>query len=72
MGLFNASSGGTMLYRGGYSTDSPVGVYDVETLTVLAGNILSLTIRVYAAAYHDSITTVGLTRAIDFLSEKIL
>ena len=70
MGLFDASSGGNMLYRGGYSTDSPTGVYDVESLTIAADGSLALTISVNVKATNVSVTTAGKTKAIDFLGEK--
>lgn len=70
MGLFDASSGGTMLYRGGYSTDSPVGVYDVESLTVADGDTLNLTIEVDIKSTNVSVTTAGKTKALDILSAK--
>lgn len=70
MGLFDALTGGTMLYRGGYSTDSPVGVYDVESLTIAAGDDLNLTCEVDVKGTNVSVTTAGKTKAVDFLSEK--
>ncbi len=70
MGLFDALSGGTMLYRGGYSTDSPVGVYDVESKTIAAGDILNLSIEIDVKSTSVSVTTVGRTKATDVLSEK--
>lgn len=72
MALFDAPTGGTMLYRGGYSTDSPVGVYDVESLTVAAGDSLPLTIEVDLKATDVSVTTAGMTKALDILSAKAL
>lgn len=70
MGLFDAPAGGTMLYRGGYSTDSPVGVYDVESLTVADGDYLVLTCEVDVKGTNVSMTTAGKTKATDFLCEK--
>jgi hypothetical protein len=71
MALFDSSTGGTMLYRGGYSTDSPVSAYDVESLTVAAGDLLALTCEVDLKATNASVTTVGKTKALDFLSAKV-
>ena len=70
MGLFDALTGGTMLYRGGYSTDSPVGLYDVESLTIADGDSLVLSAAVSVKSTAVSVTTVGRTKATDFLSEK--
>lgn len=70
MGLFDAAVGGTMLYRGGYSTDSPVGVYDVESKDISSGDLLNITIGVNIKATNLSITTVGMTKCADYLSEK--
>jgi len=67
MGLFDALTGGTMLYRGGYSTDSPVGLYDVESLDVDAGDVLSLTFSINVKGTNVSVTTAGKTKAMDFL-----
>lgn len=70
MGLFDASTGGNMLYRGGYSTDSPVGVYDVESLAVTAGDPLNLTFSINLKSTTVSVTTAGKTKALDLLCEK--
>ncbi len=70
MGLFDAETGGTMLYRGGYSTDSPVGVYDVESLTVAALADLALTIEVDLKSTNVSVTTAGKTKVLDILCAK--
>src|SRR4030042_1771053 len=67
MGLFDAAVGGTMLYRGGYSTDSPTGVYDVESLTIADGDFLTLFISPSIKSTAVSVTTVGRTKARDFL-----
>ena len=70
MGLFDALAGGTMLYRGGYSTDSPVGLYDVESLTVAGGDTLNLTIEVDIKSTNVSVTTAGKTMTLDIVSAK--
>jgi len=71
MGLFDAATGGTLLYRGGYSTDSPVSAYDVESLTIAVGGLLALTCEVDLKATNVSVTTAGKTKALDFLSAKV-
>jgi hypothetical protein len=70
MGLFDALSGGAMLYRGGYSADSPVGVYDIESLTVAVGDTLNLTIDVDLKSTNVSVSTAGKTKVLDILSAK--
>ncbi len=70
MGLFDALVGGTMLYRGGYSTDSPVGVYDVESVDVSVGDPLNLTIEVDLKSTNVSVTTAGKTKVLDILCAK--
>lgn len=70
MALFDALSGGNMLYRGGYSTNSPIGVYDVESKSIATGDILNLTISIDIKSTNVSVTTVGITKAMDALSEK--
>lgn len=72
VGLFDASMDGTMLYRGGYSTDSPVGVYDVESLTIAFGDTLSFTLSMNVKATAVSVTTAGKTKATDLLCDVLV
>jgi hypothetical protein len=71
MGLFDASTGGILLYRGGYSTDNPVGAYDVESLTIAAGDVLDLTIDLSVRGTNLSVTTMGLQKSTDILCAKL-
>jgi hypothetical protein len=71
MGLFDALTGGILLYRGGYSTDSPTGVYDVESLDISAGDVLDLSIEVMVRGTNVSVSTMGLQKATDILCAKL-
>jgi hypothetical protein len=71
MGLFDALTGGTLLYRGGYSTDNPVAAYDVESLEIDAGDVLDLTVDISIRGTNSSVTSAGLQKATDLLSAKL-